>query len=519
MPSMFSKKYSGLALLQLLSAASVTFAHPGGVPRLMGRNGYIDIRDLPDLTGRDTLVKRVVSPDGTCGGTKGYTCGTSVNKCCSQYGYCGDTDLHCQSSENCQAAFGICTTTPSTGGAGRCGTQGGGASCATGQCCSEGGYCGTTADYCMAPLCQVGFGKCDADTIPSGASTSTVARPKVGSVLYGAQGVYACNTVGEVALTYDDGPDQYTSNMLDLLASYNAKATFFITGINNGKGAIDTTPAWKTVIQKMYAAGHQLASHTWSHADLSAISETRRRDEMIRLEMAMRNIVGFFPTYMRPPYSSCTAACQTTMADLGYHIIYFDLDTDDYNNVTPALINNAVNNFNNAVNPSNPATKSWLAIAHDIHPLTATTLTQEMLKTITAKGYKAVTVGKCLGDPEANWYRGSATPPTSTTTTVTTPPATTITTSTTSAPPTSTGTCTYKVGTWCGAAIPSWTTTAGCWTAVGNCWDQGDLCWNTDDDKCSNYQNTCVAMESYCQACADSGATNCAYKAPTYPTA
>lgn len=131
--------------------------------------------------------------------------------------------------------------------------------------------------------------------------------------------------------------------------------------------------------------------------------------------MAMRNIVGFFPTYMRPPYSSCTAACQATMAALGYHIIYFDLDTDDYNNVTPALINNAVNNFNNAVNPSNPATKSWLAIAHDIHPLTATTLTQEMLKTIAAKGYKAVTVGKCLGDPEANWYRGSAAPPASST--------------------------------------------------------------------------------------------------------
>lgn len=70
--------------------------------------------------------------------------------------------------------------------------------------------------------------------------------------------------------------------MLDVLNSYGAKATFFITGINNGKGAIDTTPAWNAVIKKMYATGHQLASHTWSHEDLSTLTEDRRRNEMVR---------------------------------------------------------------------------------------------------------------------------------------------------------------------------------------------------------------------------------------------
>lgn len=79
MPS-FKKYSSAVALLQLLSVGRA-LAHPGGVPRLMGRNGYVDLADLPNR-----LVKRVVSPDGTCGGTKGYTCATNVNKCCSQYG-------------------------------------------------------------------------------------------------------------------------------------------------------------------------------------------------------------------------------------------------------------------------------------------------------------------------------------------------------------------------------------------------------------------------------------------------
>lgn len=126
----------------------------------------------------------------------------------------------------------------------------------------------------------------------------------------------------------------------------------------------------------------------------------------------MRNIVGFFPTYMRPPFSSCDPACMATMAALGYHVTFFDVDTDDYDNDSPLLIQNAKNNFLAKVSPSNPATDAFLVIGHDIHQQTAQNLTAFMLDTLTAKGYTAVTVGKCLGDPEANWYRtpGGSTP-------------------------------------------------------------------------------------------------------------
>lgn len=75
---------------------------------------------------------------------------------------------------------------------------------------------------------------CDANAIPSGTNTSTIGRPKVGSVLYGSSGIFDCANPGDMALTFDDGPYIYTSGILDLMSTYEAKATFFVTGNNNG---------------------------------------------------------------------------------------------------------------------------------------------------------------------------------------------------------------------------------------------------------------------------------------------
>lgn len=52
---------------------------------------------------------------------------------------------------------------------------------------------------------------------PSGADTSGVARPKLGSVLYGGAGIYDCVDAGNIALTFDDGPYIYTNDLLDKL--------------------------------------------------------------------------------------------------------------------------------------------------------------------------------------------------------------------------------------------------------------------------------------------------------------
>jgi hypothetical protein len=88
------------------------------------------------------------------------------------------------------------------------------------------------------------------------------------------------------------------------------------------------------------------------------------------------------------------------MADMGYHITYFDLDTEDTvfagNTIVPE--SHFTGNFSTSEN-------RHLVISHDIVPETASTLTEHMLKAIQAAGLQAVTVGDCLGEPPENWYR------------------------------------------------------------------------------------------------------------------
>ncbi|KAH6708701.1 chitin binding protein [Verticillium dahliae] len=201
----------------------------------------------------------------------------------------------------------------------RCGIDFG-TSCEAGMCCSSAGWCGQGYLYCSAPSCQIEYGPaCDANIRPSGPETKNVPRPKVGSVPYGTS-VRRCTRPGDIALTYDDGPYIYTDDLLDKLKAYNAKATFYVTGNNLGKGKInDPNTAWPGLLrvrpllvsfdcqadgsQRMIAEGHQIASHTWSHQRLTTLTESKFRNQMNYLEIALADLFGYFPTYMR--YDHC----------------------------------------------------------------------------------------------------------------------------------------------------------------------------------------------------------------------
>lgn len=155
----------------------------------------------------------------------------------------------------------------------------------------------------------------------------------------------------------------------------------------------------------MKADGHQIASHTWSHQRLPTLGKTLLRQQMIYNEIALADILGFFPTYMRPPYSASNEDVDRWLGELGYHVTYFDLDTQGYLHDGEEEIEVCKNIVDKAFRNKDLDTDSYLHIEHDTVYETVSTLVSYTIDALYHAGFTAVTVGQCLDDPEENWYR------------------------------------------------------------------------------------------------------------------
>jgi peptidoglycan/xylan/chitin deacetylase (PgdA/CDA1 family) len=183
------------------------------------------------------------------------------------------------------------------------------------------------------------------------------------------------------------------------------KSTFFI----NGNNYVDASQApYPDIFRRMVAEGHQIASHTYQHQDLNALDTAGRQSQMTLNEQMFANILGYFPTYMRPPYGNCNGACLADMAALGYHVITWSIDTLDYQNDSPSAIITSENIFDSSVS-GNAGGNAYISLEHDVHQYTVQVLAAHIIQTAQSRGYRTVTVGECLGDPSGNWYRDATT--------------------------------------------------------------------------------------------------------------
>lgn len=78
-----------------------------------------------------------------------------------------------------------------------------------------------------------------------------------------------CTVPNSFAVTFDDGPSIWTHELLDYLGNKSIKVTFFVNG-QNYNDILD--PQIAAVVKRAHAEGHQIGSHTWSHADISQSS-------------------------------------------------------------------------------------------------------------------------------------------------------------------------------------------------------------------------------------------------------
>ncbi|AXG81782.1 polysaccharide deacetylase family protein [Streptomyces paludis] len=185
-----------------------------------------------------------------------------------------------------------------------------------------------------------------------------------------------CLAVKCVALTFDDGPGQYTEELLKHLAEYNARATFFLVGRN-----AELQPG---VVKELVAGGHELGSHSWEHRDLSKMSAGEVRADLDRTDAAINKITGSDPTVMRPPYGAHNA---TVDGATELPMILWSVDTEDWKYHDSAKVSTTVTS---TVRPGG------IVLMHDIHA-TSVAAVPGMLEKLKADGYEFVTVSELYG--------------------------------------------------------------------------------------------------------------------------
>lgn len=131
-----------------------------------------------------------------------------------------------------------------------------------------------------------------------------------------------------VALTFDDGPDNYyTPRILDILHAKGVPGTFFMVG--------KEAELFPDMVRRIVREGNAIGNHTWDHPKLWTLPDNQVTQEILSTENEIQRITGLRSDLFRPPYGRITKADVVLIHNLGYRIIDWSVDTLDWKG-TPA---------------------------------------------------------------------------------------------------------------------------------------------------------------------------------------
>ncbi|WP_253258714.1 polysaccharide deacetylase family protein, partial [Pseudonocardia sp. N23] len=133
-----------------------------------------------------------------------------------------------------------------------------------------------------------------------------------------------------VALTFDDGPDpEWTPQILDVLTRYDVPGTFFVLGSLGAQH-----PA---ILRDIVDSGSEIGLHTFTHPDLTTVSQDRMSRELSQTQLAIAGATGKVSYLVRPPYSSEVTALDNNqfqivreLGDRGFVTAFTDVDSRDW---------------------------------------------------------------------------------------------------------------------------------------------------------------------------------------------
>lgn len=177
-----------------------------------------------------------------------------------------------------------------------------------------------------------------------------------------------------VALTFDDGPRRATTErLLDALKEREVPVTFFLIG--------EQLEGQEDLVRRMADEGHQVGSHTWSHADLAKLGDTEADQERGRTGAALTELLGPGSYWLRPPYGHPGPRTPDTPVIL-WSVDPRDWESRDADAVTEHVLSHV--------------TPGDIILLHDIYD-TSVDAAIRIVDDLTRQGYRFVTVQELLG--------------------------------------------------------------------------------------------------------------------------
>lgn len=179
-----------------------------------------------------------------------------------------------------------------------------------------------------------------------------------------------------VALTFDDGPSEYTQQMLDLLAEHDCHATFFMVGKR-----MQLLPEMVTAVAE---SGCEVALHSWSHEDLSTCDRAHIWRSLSDNKAEADRLTGGNAVFVRPPWGKMSGDAYSVCHQLGLYIITWSIDSEDWKT------RNAEQTCQNVMGQLK---NGAIILCHDTYPETVEAV-RMFLPMLEERGYQIVSVGE-----------------------------------------------------------------------------------------------------------------------------
>lgn len=177
-----------------------------------------------------------------------------------------------------------------------------------------------------------------------------------------------------IAFTFDDGPGEYTNELLDCLEQNNAHATFFMLGQNVG--------SWESEVQRMVDIGCEVGSHSWDHLNLYDLDMDAVAKEFSDTDAALEKACGQKASVARAPYGNWS---DDIISTVNKPFFTWSLDSLDWSYLDVNKDYDAVMNGD--------LTDGSIILMHDIHEPSVQAAIK-MIPELVAKGYKLMTVSE-----------------------------------------------------------------------------------------------------------------------------